>query len=202
MEENVLRSLRFEPSLSGKVEFLSEKSIVYIFTKDPDPGVNYTLIISGDTKDCEGLKIGAEFRINFSVDIPYLDILSFSVNNKIIYFFSDLNIIIPVKITQGTEELLINIRFSLPFTIKEKQSVPQKIILTPIFPRTLSPVALQYIKWISDDSLLLRWEGMSNGKNSIPNYYKIIIPGGKNGIVLENGSYLKEDIVLYLEAVE
>ena len=202
MEENVLRSLRFEPSLSGRAEYLSEKSIVYIFTKDPEPEVNYTLIISGDTKDCEGLKIGSEFRITFSVDIPYLNLLSFSVNDITIENFSDSNIIIPVKITQGTEELLINIKFSLPFNIKEKQNSPQKIILMSIFPRTLSPVALQYIKWISDDCLLLRWEGMTNGKNDIPNYYKIIIPGGKNGIVLENGSYLKEDIVLYLEAVE
>ena len=202
MEENVLRSLRFEPSLSGRADFLSEKSIVYIFTKDPEPEVNYTLIISGDTKDCEGLKIGSEFKINFSVDIPYLKLLSLSVNDLTIENFSDQNTVIPVKITQGTEELLINIRFSLPFNLTEKQYSTQKIVLTPLFPKTLSPVSLQYIKWISDDCLLLRWEGMANGKNKIPNYYKIAIPGGKNGIILENGNYLKEDIVLYLEAVE
>jgi len=201
MEENVLRSLRFDPSLSGRVEFLSEKSIVYIFAKDPEPEINYTFIVSGDAKDCEGLKIGSEFRINFSVDIPFFNLLSFSVNDITIENFSDQNII-PVKITQGTDELLVNIRFSLPFNIREKQNTPQKITLTPIFPKTLSPVALQYIKWISDDCLLLRWEGMTNGKKEIPNYYKIIIPGGKNGIVLENGSYLKEDIVLFLEAEE
>ena len=202
IEENVLRSLRFEPSLSGRAEFLSKNSIVYIFTRDPEPEVNYTLLISGDTKDCEGLKIGSEFRISFSADIPYLNLLSFSVNDITIDKFSDLNNVIPVKITQGTEELLINIRFSLPFKLKDKQNIPQKIILTPVFPRTLSPVALQYIRWISDDCLLLRWEGMANGKIESPNYYKITIPGGKNGIVLENGSYMKEDVILYLEAVE
>ena len=202
MDENILRSLRFEPSLSGRAEFLSEKSIVYIFTRDPEPEVNYTLIISSEVKDCEGLKIGSEFRINFSVDIPYLYLLSFSVNDTIYENFSDQNIIIPVKITQGTNELLINIRFSLPFNTEEKQNAPQKIIVTPIFPKTLSPAALQYIKWISDDCLLLRWEGMSNGMNGIPNFYKMTIQGGKNGIALKNGIFLKEDIILYLEAVE
>jgi hypothetical protein len=76
MGESALRSLRFEPSLSGRTEFLSENSIVHIFTRDPEPETTYIMIISGDTRDSEGLKIGADFRISFSPDIPFLNVLS------------------------------------------------------------------------------------------------------------------------------
>ena len=202
MEENALRSLRFEPSLSGRTEFLSEKSIVYILSKDPEPEIVYTLIISGETKDCQGLKIGSDYKINFSVDIPFLRLLSFTVNDDIVIEnFSEINVI-PVTVAPATGELSVSIRFSLPFKTEEKQKTPQKMILTPIFPRTLSPVALEFVDWVSDDCLFIRWEGLANGDNEIPHYYKITIPGGKNGIVQDNGIYLKEDIILYLEAAE
>jgi len=203
MDENVLRSLRFEPSLAGRSEYLSEKSIVYIFSKDPEPETTYTLIISGDTKDSEGLKIGSDVRINFSVNIPYLNILSLSVNNETdLENISKTNNVIPITVSPIKGELSVSIRFSLLFNTEEKQNTPQKIILSPFFPRLLSPVALQYVNWISDDRLSLKWEGLAGGDNEISHYYKITIPGGKNGIVSENGFYLKEDIVLYLEAVK
>jgi len=202
MEENALRSLRFEPSLSGRTEFLSEKSIVFILSKDPEPETTYTLIISGETKDCQGLKIGSDYRINFSVDIPFLKILSITFNDDIGIDKLSVTNAIPVTVAPATGELSVSIRFSLPFKTEEKQKTPQKITLTPFFPRTLTPVALEFVNWVSDDRLLARWEGLENGNNEIPHYYKITIPGGKSGIVSENGIYMKENIILYLEAVK
>ena len=201
MDESTLRSLRFDPSLAGKAEFLSEKSIVFIFTKDPEPETTYTLIISGDAKDNEGLKTGSDFRINFSVNIPFLNLLSFNINNEIdLEIFSESDNVIPITVSPVKGELSVSIRFSLPFKTDEKQEAPQKILLTTFFPRTLSPVALQYVKWISDDRLSMKWEGLTGGDNEISHYYKFTIPGGKGGISLEKGIFLKEDIVFYLEA--
>jgi len=203
MNENVLRSLRFEPSLAGRTEFLSDKSIVYIFAKDPEPETVYTLIISGDAKDCKGMKLGSDVRINFCANIPYLNLLSLTFNNDIdIENFNNSYNVIPVSIPIKNGELTVSIRFSLPFKTEQKQNAPLKITLAPFFPRILSPVALNYVNWISDDRLILKWEGLTGGDNEIFNYYKITIPGGKNGIVSENGFYLKKDIVLYLEAVK
>jgi len=200
MSENALRSLRFEPSITGRTELLSENSIVFIFTRDPEPEIVYTLIVSGDTRDLEGLKIGADFSINFTVDIPYLNIISLTANeNSVIDNFSVVNNVTPVLISSARGELSVSIRFSLPFTNEEKQTVPQKINILPFFPRTLPPVALQYVSWISDDRLIIRWEGLESGE--VPNYYKITIPGGKGGINPQKGIYMKEDIIFYLEAV-
>jgi len=202
MGENVLRSLRFEPSLTGRTEMLSENSVVYIFTKDPEPGTTFTLIVSADTRDSEGLKIGSEYRLNFSVDIPYLNVLSVTANNgQQIENFSAMNNILPVYVDQGTGLITLSIYFSMMFGLEEKLNTPQKITLSPFFPRTLPPSALRYVHWISDDRLFLQWEGLKSG-DDVSHYYKLTIPGGKGGINSGAGIFMKEDLVLYLEAIK
>jgi hypothetical protein len=202
MGENVLRSLRFEPSLTGRIEFLSEKSIVYIFTRNPEPEKTYTLIVSGDTTDSGGLKIGDDYKINFTPDIPYLSILSFSAGGSPLVtdeHFSPSILAVPVESTTG--EILLNIRFSLPLNSEEKQNISLKIALNVLFPRTLSSAALNYTRWVSDDLLQMRWEGLTAGTEE-PHYYKLTIPGGKGGITMAGGIYMKEDFIVYLEAVK
>jgi len=203
MNENALRSLRFEPSLSGRAEFLSEKAVVFIFSHDPEPETECTMIVSGDAKDSEGLKIGADFRINFKVNIPYLNIISIKINDKEIkYNFSAANNIISVTADQAAGRISLSLRFSLPFSVIDKQNIHQKIFLSPFFPGSVDSAALEFVNWISDDLLQMRWEGLSNGSGEIPHYYKITIPGGKSGIILEDGIYIKDGIILYLEAVK
>ena len=202
MGENVLRSLRFEPSLTGRAEMLSENSIVYIFTKNPEPETTYTLIVSGDTKDSEGLKIGGDYRLNFNVDIPYLNVLSITDDNgHVMEDFSSANNIFPVHVDQATKQITLSIHFSLIFGLEEKQNMPQKITLSPFFPRTIDPSALYSILWFSDDYLIMQWEGLSAGDEA-PHYYKLTIPGGKNGINSNSGFYMKDDVIIYLEVIK
>jgi len=202
MGENVLRSLRFEPSLTGRAEMLSENSIVFIFTKTPEPETTYTLIVSGDTKDCEGLKIGGDYRLNFNIDIPYLKVLSVNApEGQLMKEFSPTNNFFPVHVDQGTGQITLSIHFSLIFGLEEKQNTPQKITLSFFFPKFLPPVALRSVQWISEDRLFMQWEGLKPG-DEIPHYYKLTIPGGKSGINSDSGFYMKEDLVLYLEAIK
>jgi hypothetical protein len=202
MDENVLRSVRFEPSVTGRTEYLSEKSIVYIFTKIPEPQTAYTLIVSGDAKDCEGLKTGSDYKIYFSTDIPFLNISSFTADGgSAEENFPLTNGSLPVKVDAATGDLFFNIEFSLPFSAEEKQNTAMKIILSPSFPRILAPVALNYVAWIGDDRLRMRWEGLAAGNGEERHFYKLTIPGGKGGINCGGGIYMKEDFTIFLEAV-
>jgi hypothetical protein len=203
MGENILRSIRFEPSLSGRAEQLSEKSIVYIFTKDPEPETIYTLIVSGDTKDSEGLKIGSDYRINFIPDIPFLKILSFKADgNPVVMETFSAYSVLQVPVTPAAGDIYFNIRFSMLFSEEEKQNSALKINLIPFYPRTIAPVALKDVNWITNDRLRMRWEGLTAGSGDEAHYYKLTIPGGKNGISSGTGIYMKEEIIIYLEAVE
>jgi len=206
MGDNVLRSIRFEPSLTGRAEMLSEKSIVYIFTKDPEPETMYTLIVSADTRDSEGLKTGVDYKINFIPDVPFMNVSSFftygAADKTSFKENISSNTAMPVRIEPVIGELFFSISFSLPFSIEEKQNAALKITLSPFFPKTLAPVALQYVSWFSDDSLNMCWEGLKPGNSETPHYYKLTIPGGRNGINNGRGMYMKEDIDIYLEAVK
>jgi hypothetical protein len=204
MGENALRSLRFEPALSGRMEFLSEKSVVYIFTRNPEPEKIYTLIVSGDTTDLSGLKIGDDYKINFTPDIPYLNILSFSVvDNSSILDSNSSSAVLAVPVNSAAGEIFIYIRFSLPLSNEEKQNIALKINLGLFFPKSIysGNPTLKKVTWTGDDFLLMQWEGLTaGGENQY--FYKFSIPGGKGGINLADGTYMKEDFIVYLEAVK
>jgi len=204
MGENALRSVRFEPSLTGSAELFSEKGIVYIFSADPKPETTYTLIISGDTKDSEGLKIGSDFRINFVPDIHYLKLLSFHnyADSVLMEDFSKANNVIKIPVISAVNELIFSLRFSFLFNKEGMHNVALKISLSPFFPITLAPIALKSVSWISADRLQMVWEGFEAGNDNDPHYYKLTIPGGKSGISQGEGINMKEDITIILEVIE
>jgi len=203
MGENALRSLRFEPSLTGRMEFLSEKSVVYIFTRGPEPEKIYTLIVSGDTADAGGLKIGDDYKINFTPDIIFLDILSlYAVGNSSVLDNNSSSAVLAVPVDSAAKEITVNIRFSLPLeTNEEKQNIALKITLNAFFPKTITPAALKNVYWASYDVLQMQWEGLTAGAEE-PHFYKLTIPGGKGGITMADGTYMKDDFIVYLEAVK
>jgi len=203
MGENVIRSLRFEPSLTGRTELLSDNSIVFIFTRNPESEISHTLIVSGETKDSEGFKIGTDYQITFVPDIPFLKINSILFNDStIVENFDSVNSAIPITVDKALGKLWLSIRFSLPFNNEEKKNAPLKITINPFFPKTLPPVAVESVNWISNDRLYIRWEGFSPDDENISNYYILTIPGGKNGVISDTGIFIKQDITLYLEAVK
>jgi hypothetical protein len=161
MSDNVLRSLRFEPSLTGRAEILSEKSIVYILSRDPEPGIVYTLIVSGDTMDSEGLRIGGDYRIAFIPDIILLDINSILIlvgkdNITEYQFISGSLFKVPIEPAAGLLNFTIN--FSQCFNEEEKKNTALRIMLSPFFPKSIPPIALQYVNWVSGDQLNMTWE--------------------------------------------
>jgi hypothetical protein len=202
MGDTILRSLRFEPSLSGRIERSSEKSIVFIPGRDPEPETVYTLTISGDTTDTEGLRIGSDYRRVFTTDIPFLRILSIKATgaNSAEWTGESRSLSVQTNEIDGLVRFLIH--FSLPFTEAAKQKTALAISVTPFFPLNVSPIALRSITWQTDDRLTMEWERFTIGTTDEPHYYKFILPGGRGGIDNGSGMYLQNEITLYMEAVK
>jgi hypothetical protein len=204
MGDNALRSIRFEPSLSGRTEALSEKSVVFIPGKDPEPETAYTLIVSADAKDTGGLKMGTDHRVTFIPDIPFINIISLdvdglpSLNAAGGLRFDGTSVFgVPLDLTV----LRFSIRFSLPFSAEAKKDAAKKISLSPYFPGTLDPIALRSVKWISDDRIRMEWERLKTGNADEVCHYKLSVPGGRGGINNGGGMYFREDQILYLETM-
>jgi hypothetical protein len=204
--DNLSGSLRFDPSLSGRIETISETAAVFIPDRDPEPDTVYTLIVSGDLQDAGGLRMGADYTRTFTAALPFLRILSVTVEGRPPLepdYSAGGNmggpLAAPVHIAEGGS-VRFTIRFSAPFTEAAKQEAPFRITLKPFFPGVLEPVALRSLLWLSDDRLRMDWEGLAPGAAGEVHYYRLDIPGGREGIG-GGGMYLAEDNFLFLEAV-
>ncbi|MDR1618828.1 MAG: hypothetical protein LBS06_07270 [Treponema sp.] len=198
MGENVMQALRFDPSLPGRTERLSPSSVVFIPDRDPLPETFYTLIVAGDTRDEGGLSLGADYRLGFTADIPFLRILSVTVENADPPEAGGGILQAPVNEANGGV-LRFAIRFSLPFDAAAKLDAGFRISLETFFPRYLDPVNLRYTSWSSDDLIRMEWEDLCPGIPGEAHYYRLFIPGGKGGIG-SGGMYLEEDRIFFLEA--
>ena len=202
--ERLSHSFNFEPLLHGRLEILSPYSVVYIPERNPDPETFYTLRISGDIRDERGLRMGGDYILIFSSDIPFLKIHSFIFDDAPLNIINDPGIAALYTVfTEKAENgvLRFNIRFSLPFSMEAQSEYTPRISLLPYFPHTLSSVNLRFVRWLAPDLLRMEWEGISNGTETEPHYYRFVLPGGRNGINNGYASYLKEENYFYYKAV-
>ncbi|MDR1899257.1 MAG: Ig-like domain-containing protein [Treponema sp.] len=210
--ENVLRAIRLEPSLPGRTERLSPSGVVFIPDRDPAPETFYTLIVSGDVRDEGGLSMGADYALGFIADIPFLRVLSVTVEkagSPIITPSEAGNAAAPGEnggvLRAPVDEanggvLRFTIRFSLPFDTAAKLDAGFRVSLETFFPKSLKPVSLRYVNWLSDDLMRMEWEGLIPGIPGEAHYYRLLVPGGRGGIGSGGGMYLEENQFLFLEA--
>jgi hypothetical protein len=201
--ESIRRAFSFNPSLPGRVENLSPVLAVFIPERNPESGLVYTLTISGDVRDARGLKMGDDHVLFFKADIPFLKILSLSMNGEEEIHDPETNGSSPVSIDFGGEGILkFVLTFSLPFTREAQNDESFRISLEPFFPGTLPPLSLKYIRWFSSDRIYMEWEGLEAGNSEESHYFRLSLPGGRNGINNGRGSSLEENFYFYFEAVE
>jgi hypothetical protein len=201
-KESLRKAVRLEPALSGTIEALSDFSLVYVPDKEPECETRYTLIVSGDTQDKTGLKMGEDFISYFTPDIPLIRISSLWVNSEAVplpengegihTFYQE----IAVAVTG------ITLGFSLPFSQEAMVNATLEITLDPWFPASIGSAVLKSATWSAEDTVHLEWEGLEPGTPGEPHFYRFIIPGGKNGITNGRGSYLKNTQTIYMEVLE
>jgi hypothetical protein len=201
--EGMLRALRFEPSLPGRTDLLSETRLVFIPDRDPEPDRVYTLVVSGDVKDAGGLKMGEDYVTYFTPDLPYISLSSLRAGSLGPWQGEELLSPrrVPVSAAEGGTLARI-LGFSLPFKTEVQADTALGITLDAFFPGKLPPAALRSARWVSERELYMVWEGLEAGLAGEAHYYRLTLPGGRNGIGNGWGSYLKENNYFYLEAVD
>ena len=197
MDESVLRTIRFEPSIAGRTEMWKPDTVVFIPDRDPEPEKVYTLIVSADSKDTSGLKMERDFFLAFTADIPFLTVLSMDTGFGGIV--PEQNGIYTAGATLPEGICTITIRFSHSFDPQARSAAVLALRLETFFPGTLKPISFRSARWWSADTVVLQWEGIERSTAGEKHYYRLVLPGGRGGISDGKGSYLKEDTLFYLE---
>jgi hypothetical protein len=205
--ESLRRSLTFTPSLPGRTEDLSPSSLVFIPDRNPEPELVYTMTISGDVFDQRGLKMGDNYVFFFKADIPYLTVHSLTIDGKEAIEAPAKGGVFPVSVEDPNEGILgFTLGFSSSFTPEATEIETFRISLDSFFPGGLRPVSLRYVQWFPSDSMpdriRMEWEGLEAGTEEEPCYYRLSLPGGRNGINNGYGSYPEENFYFYFEVVE
>jgi hypothetical protein len=199
MADSVLQAVRFEPALAGRSEWWTDKSVVFVPDRDPEPEMAYTLIVS-KTADRSGLNMENERRFFFVPDIPYLNILSLSAGGPALAAPENGGLC-PALVAMPDGIIALSVRFSHPFTVEAKAAAVLALRLEPYFPGILPQPGLRSARWWSDDTLVLDWEGAEPGVAGEAHYYRLVLSGGRGGIADGKGSYLREDYHFILEAL-
>lgn len=199
MDETSVRSIRFEPSLPGSCEWWTDSAAVFVPDRDPEPETVYTMIVSSDAKDRSGLKMENDYRTFFIPDIPRLSVISLETEYAV--ETPENNGLFPVPVIEPDGILCVTLRFSHPFTVKAKTEAVLSLRLEPYFPGIIPQAAFRSARWLSDDLLILEWEG-AKAEQEEAHYYRLSLPGGRGGIGDGRGSYFKEDIFFFLEAIK
>jgi hypothetical protein len=190
--------VRFEPSLSGRIEIINSSKIVFIPERDPVIDTYYMVTVSGEAKDESGITMGEDYTVHFMPDIKYLE-TEINVSDKTVKNGGTVDI----KLNPVEAELNISIRFNQVFLSANQIDCINRIKLSKIFPADAPVPVLTIADWTKDQMFNQIWSklggtGDIENEHKHPHYYKCVIPGGQNGITNGKGAYLKENIVFYI----
>ncbi|MDR1177305.1 MAG: Ig-like domain-containing protein, partial [Spirochaetaceae bacterium] len=201
-KESVLRSLRCEPGLTGRTELLDNKTIVFIPEQEWARETIYTLIVSKDTQDLSGLKLGEDYKVFFTPDLPYLDLRFIAIDPYAPFTGAELVNGNCLRVSLSDPLVLrLTLGFSLELSADAVRSAFSRISLSPFFPPNLPAVALRSVSMESSDALSLEWEGLLSGGSGTGHYYRLFIPGGKSGVHNGSSAFFREDRYLYIEVL-
>jgi hypothetical protein len=155
-----------------------------------------------------GLKMGEDHIVMFVSDIPFLRVSSLAFGaepHDPAATFAELEKaqVFKVHVEEAENGVMrFSLWFSLPLSNEAKIEITSRIKLSPFFPGSLGLANLRFVRWHGDDRLYMEWEGLECSKPGEPHYYRLALPGGRNGISNGEGSYLKEETYFYFEAEE
>jgi hypothetical protein len=190
--------IRFEPGLSGRIEVINPAKIIFIPERGPVIDTYYTMTISGEAKDENGIKMGEDYLVRFTADIAYLKPVKITVFNKVVLNGGT----VEVTLDNIVPEIGISVEFNQAFLDGAQTDCLNQAKLSKIFPSDAPTPVLIFTDWTKGKVFHQVWANFADAAiHGRPYYYKYVIPGGQNGIRNGKGAYLPEDIVFYLNVL-
>jgi hypothetical protein len=214
--EKVRGAVSVQPPLSGRLEQIAGNGFVYIPEKDPEPECSYRLTVGAEAACAAGIKMREEYSETFVSAIPYLAVREIvfssgsggagSGGEKTLSGAEVADGALVRIAAAAQRDFTVRVRWSEWWTEAAQSSAVRGITLAPFFPGTLEPLVVTSVKWTSASDVMFSWQGVaalseSEAAAGRQKFYKLLIPGGGQGLQNGEGSYLKTSLALYIEVV-
>jgi hypothetical protein len=212
--ESLEDAFSLSPSLEGTLRRVSSGVFVFVPSEDWDMGREYVLEISTDLRDACGNPMRSAYRRVFTPAIPAQGVAEIAVGGDLdvapTYLPAEMDDATPHVIDWlpssvvgiGDLDLSITIRFARGYDAELRPAVAEAVELAGHFPEVTNPRVTQ-VDWLDGRTLVVSFTGFSYSEPppSLERlYYLLTISSGISRTVNQEGSYLKEDVMLLLES--
>jgi hypothetical protein len=207
--DSFFSAFKLEPSVAGSIHNLSPTEFVFI----PDDGYimnqAYHLTINTGIADISGNNMLSDYSEWFLPDIPPIIISRITLEQlpaSIEIPEADLptDEIYEIDLNDGEDYMFIIefSGFSGFITDEEKAAVSDSIICELIFPADEQAVNKLSSGWTNENTYFAQFTGFLESTAVTTYYYKLTIPGGREGIHNNEGSFMEQDIEINVRTNE
>jgi hypothetical protein len=212
------KAFRLSPSVPGSlrcVKTADGRDECFVFA--PDPGQRflmdtvYHLTVTRDLANVEGAAMQGDFEVWFTPDIPAICVDQIVVSNV---NFNDVNLTVgkesfnsyiplDASVLAGYSPDYYTVRFNSDFQIApaDVYDVADQIELTRIFPESGGPYEKRNAALLpgSPPGVTVAYWGVPSANGTV---FRLTVKGGPGGVVDSRGSYLPQDVFIYLILTE
>lgn len=203
--ETLRKSLSFQPDISGYLIELTPKKFLYYINEKLPPAQPYTLAFAEGIETYNGNTAYEDIEIKFTPDIPKLSIVDVQIeshgglvtsidpedlsDDKLIdssgiSYFDAGKLYFIIRLSAGFPE-------SSPANRSEFEST---IGIMPLFPPGTAIPNVYSVWWENSSRLRLMFEGLTEGTEESPVYYRFYINKGSLLSATPEGSYLTDKV--------
>jgi hypothetical protein len=186
-----------DPSIRGHFLQAGPNDFAFVPEENYQMGATHHLVISTGLEDLAGNAMAADYHEWFLPSIPVLEVQSITPFGQ--QAITTFNTSDPVAVTVAPGgELKFTIEFSADFDPESMASVPFLIACENYFPDSFVQPELRQAAWPNPNTLEVIFTGLATAVPPAHCYYRLTLPGGLNGIANADGSYLKENVWVFL----
>lgn len=195
---SAISALSIEPSIKGYFLKDGASAMRYVFQPlEPyEAGVRYTLRVATSAADALGLTMRLERTFLFTSLNRHLRVLSVTMDDEAgIEDIGD-----PDRAYSHAlvgDAIGIRICFESSIGSECRETVVDKIRVSPLFPSTASSPCLIAARWEDGaKALSMEWKGFTRGVGDIDAFYSLSIVGGRSGVTDGRGQYMEDDVCI------
>lgn len=202
--ELVKTSVTFTPSIAGSWFPVSQTEYIFEPTTGWTMAEEYEMVIKDTLTDQYGNVFYMVDPEAFTPDIPEITVASIRIGTSTPFVPTEDNANYPTDFTiDGDNRRLFSVTFSQPFNTAQERDYAKDALSFVYYYGTTENPSISNISWLNGNTTMeVLWADFPTYSSTKDYYYEFSISEGMNGLHLDNGAFLEEELVIFLHMVD